>query len=63
MSKEDFEKKASEMGDALKDHAAKDDQTRVEQRETFLKIFEKLEKQGEVLSRIDATMTFMRERR
>ena len=63
VQKEDFREYAKEVKDVIEKHAEQDEQTRKESRETFLKIFERLEKQGEVLNKVDATVTFLREKR
>lgn len=53
VQKEDFKESMKEMTDSLKDHAEKD-------RETFIKLFEKLEQQGKGIERIETTLTFIR---
>ena len=56
VQKEDFKESVKEITGALDKHVEQD-------RETFIKLFERLEKQGEILTRVDATVTFLREKR
>ena len=63
VSKEDLKEYANTVTKVISDHAAKDEQTRVEQRETMLQIFEKLDKQADILSRVDQTLTIIRSKR
>lgn len=56
VQKEDFKEAMRDITGALERHAEQD-------RETFIKLFERMEKQGDVLSRVDATVTFLRENR
>ena len=52
VQKEDFKESMREMTDALKEHSDRD-------RDTFIKLFEKLEQQGKGIERIETTLTFI----
>lgn len=53
VQKDEFKESMKEMTDSIKDHTEKD-------RETFIKLFEKLEQQGKGIERIETTLTFIR---
>lgn len=59
VQKEDFKDAIKDISEVIKEHAEQDEKKADQTRETFIKIFERLEKQGEVLNRVDATVTFI----
>lgn len=53
VQKEDFKESLKDITGAIDKHSAQD-------RETFIKLFEKLEQQGKGIERIETTLTFIR---
>lgn len=60
VQKEDFKEYADQVRAAIKEHAENDEKANERLRDAQIKLFEKLEKQGETLAKIDATVGFLK---
>jgi hypothetical protein len=63
MPKDEFSRYATEVKEAIKEHASDDEKNFERHRQMFIDLFEKIEKQGNGIERIETTLTFLRERK
>ena len=62
VQKDDFSKYAEEVKDIIKAHAEADEKSFDRQRDTMIKIFEKLDEQGTGITRIETKLEFLQEK-
>ena len=63
VQKDELSKYAAEVKDVIKEHAANDEKVAERTRQSLIDIFERLEKQGNGIERIETTLTFIKGKR